>query len=293
MAALHHLVLSGRAPALARFYPSAGGDRNPDGVWPVALDAIRQNLDWLKPRIARTVQTNEPGRSAVLFAGLLWLADRYRRPIRLLEIGASAGLNLLVDRYGYLAGGERLGDPGSPLRFVDPWSPPPPIDLTAAAAGLRIAARAGCDLAPLDPTEPEDQITLLSYIWPDELHRIERLRSAFAVAEAAGRVPVAMETASAWLPEAIGETGDGELTVVWHSLFRQYLQAAEWEALQQAFGATALGTGAGTTVWMSMEPSSDRLARVQLTLRLDPDGPVTTLALCDDHGLPIRWTTTA
>ncbi len=62
MAALHHLVLSGMAPALARFYPSAGGDLPPDGVWPVALEAIRDNFDWLGPRVARTVQTNEPGR---------------------------------------------------------------------------------------------------------------------------------------------------------------------------------------------------------------------------------------
>lgn len=289
MAALHHLVLSGRAPALARFYPSAGGDRDPDGVWPVALDAIRENFEWLKPRLARTVQTNEPGRSAVLFAGLLWLTDVYERPIRLLEIGASAGLNLLVDRYGYVVGEEQLGDPGSPLRFVDPWSPPPPIDLAGAAAALRIAARAGCDLAPLDPTDPEDQITLLSYIWPDELRRIERLRAAFDVATAAPRVPVATEAASAWLPRAIGEAADGELTVVWHSLFRQYLDSAEWEALQQAFRATALGTGAGCTVWISMEPSFDHIARVQLTLRLHPDTPATTLASCDDHGVPIHW----
>jgi hypothetical protein len=265
----------------------------PDGVWPVALEAIRDNFERLRPRLARTVQTNEPGRSAVLFAGLLWLTDVYERPIRLLEIGASAGLNLLFDRYGYVVGEDQLGDSGSPLRFVDPWSPPPPIDLAGAAAGLRMAGRAGCDLAPLDPTDPEDQITLLSYIWPDELHRIERLRAAFEVAGDGGRVPVATQAASAWLPPAIGQTGEGELTVVWHSLFRQYLDRAEWEALQQAFRATALGTGAGSTVWMSMEPSFDHLGRVELTLRLDPDEPPALLAVCDDHGMPIHWAATA
>ena len=154
-------------------------------------------------RVHRTVQTNEPGRSAVLFAGLLWLTDRHRRPIRLLEVGASAGLNLVADRYSYVVDGRELGDPGSPLRFVDPWAPPPPIDLAAAAAALRITARAGCDLAPLDPTQPDDQLTLLSYIWPDEPHRIERMRAALAVA-ARDPIPVAARHGSEWLAETLG-----------------------------------------------------------------------------------------
>jgi hypothetical protein len=289
VAALHQLVLSGRAPALAAYYPSAGGDLAPDGVWPVAQAAIREHFEWLKPRVARTVQTNEPGRSAVLFPALLWLTDRYRKPIRLLEIGASAGLNLVPDRYSYVIAGRQLGAPESAVRFVDPWTPPPPIDLAAAASALVIAERAGCDLSPLDPTEPDDQLTLLSYIWPDELYRIERLRAALAVA-ASDPVPVVRARASEWLPDAIGADGTGQaITVVWHSLFRQYLEPSEWEALQDVFRATALGTGAGTAVWVSMEPALDHLAGVQLALRTDPDEPGTTLAVCDDHGLPIRW----
>ena len=172
--ALHYLVLSGRAPDLAAYYPSVGGKEPVSGVWPAAQATIDERFDEIRARLHRTVQTNEPGRSAVLFAGLLWLSDRYRRPIRLLEVGASAGLNLLADRYSYVVDGHELGDPASPLRFIDPWVPPPPIDLAAAAAKLRIVARAGCDLAPLDPTRPDDQLTLLSYIWADELDRVSR-----------------------------------------------------------------------------------------------------------------------
>jgi len=165
LGALHYLVLSGQAPGLAEFYPSAGGSRPPDGAWPAAQTTIDEHFEQIRSRLHRTVQTNEPGRSPVLFVGLLWLADRHRRPIRLLELGASAGLNLLADRYAYQVSGHVLGDPASPLRFVDPWTPPPPIDLNAAAAGLRITARAGCDPAPLDPTNKDDRVTLLSYIW--------------------------------------------------------------------------------------------------------------------------------
>jgi len=284
MGALHYLVLSGQAPTLAAFYPSAGGDRQGDGVWPVAESVIKENFSQVRERLHRTVQTNEPGRSAVLFAGLLWLTDRHRRPIRLLEVGASAGLNLLADRYSYSVDGRELGDPGSPLRFVDPWIPPPPIDLDATAAALRITARAGCDLSPLDPTRTDDQLALLSYIWPDELHRIERMRAALAVAER-GRVPIDARGGSEWLPDALGAAGDDELIVVWHSVMRQYVAPEEWAAIERALDEHP------ETVRLSMEPARHREARMQLTVH-DPVGaPEIRLAACDDHGLPIRWAT--
>ena len=284
LGALHRVVLAGQAPELARFYPSAGGDRPAAGVWPAALAAIRANRDEVRERLGLTVQTNEPGRAAVLFAGLLWLTDRHRRPIRLLEIGASAGLNLLADRYSYAAGGRRLGDPDSPLRFVDPWAPPPPIDLEATASALRIEARAGCDLSPLDPTRPEDQLTLLSYIWPDEPHRIDRMRAALSVA-ALAPIPIAARPASEWLPPALAAGGEDELIVVWHSVMRQYVEPGEWAAIEQTLDARP------GVVRLSMEPAFDRDARMELTVH-DPAGaPATRLAVCDDHGLPIRWET--
>jgi hypothetical protein len=284
MGALHYLVLSGQAPGLAAFYPSAGGREPADGVWPAAQATIDEHFDEIRARLHRTVQTNEPGRSAVLFGGLLWLSDRHRRPIRLLEVGASAGLNLLADRYAYLVDGTTLGDPASPLRFTDPWVPPPPIDIEATAAQLRITARAGCDLAPLDPARPEDQITLLSYIWPDELHRIERMRAALAVA-AADPVPVTSSSGSEWLPGALAAAKDGELTVVWHSVMRQYVEPAEWEAIERALD------GRPGVVRLCMEPDFSQRAPMQLTVHDPAHAPARLLAVCDDHGLPIRWET--
>ena len=282
VAALHYLVLSGQTPALAAFYPSAGGERPPDDVWPTVLAAIDEHFEQIRARLQRTVQTNEPGRSAVLFAGLLWLAERHRRPIRLLEVGASAGLNLIADRYSYAVDGRELGNPDSPLRFVDPWMPAPPIDLAAAAARLEIVARAGCDVAPLDPRLADDQLTLLSYIWPDELRRIERLRAALSVA-ARDPVPVAARNGSEWLRDVLAGGADGELVVVWHSVMRQYVEADEWAAIERA-----LGEHPGV-VRLSMEPAYDGQLRMRLTVH-DPVGaPETRLATCDDHGLPIRW----
>lgn len=291
MAALHYLVLAGEAPELAAFYPSAGGDRPGEGVWPVAEKVIGEHFHRIRARLHRTVQTNEPGRAAVLFAGLLWLTDRYRRPIRLLELGASAGLNLLVDRYAYLVGDRLLGDRRSPLRFVDPWVPPPPIDLGATAASLDIAARAGCDLAPLDPGREEDRLALLSYIWPDEPHRIERMRAALEVARGAP-IAIAARRAAEWLPEALRDGSEDEVTVVWHSVLRQYVDPAEWETIERTLRAVADGDSGRRLVRLSMEPARDRAARMQLTVH-DPAGaPAARLAMCDDHGLPIYWEAT-
>ncbi len=283
-AALHYLVLSGQAPQLAAFYPSAGGERPPADVWPIVLATIADQFDQIKQRLSRTVQTNEPGRSAVLFAGLLWLTERHRRPIRLLEVGASAGLNLLADRYSYVVGDLELGDPTSPLRFVDPWVPSPVSDLAGAAAELRIVARAGCDVSPLDPRRPADQLALLSYIWPDELHRIDRIRAALAVA-ARDPVPVAKRLGSEWLPESLDAAEDGELVVVWHSVMRQYVEPGEWAAIEGALD------GRQDVVRLSMEPALDQSAQIQLTVHDPAGGPPRRLAVCDDHGLPIRWDT--
>src|SRR3954470_20019429 len=116
MGALHYLALSGRAP--------------------LSLAAIDEHFDEIHARLHRTVQTNDVGRSAALYAALLWLVDRHQMPMRLLEIGASAGLNLLTDRYCYVVDGVELGDPASPVRLVEPWERAPGIALAAAAARL-------------------------------------------------------------------------------------------------------------------------------------------------------------
>ena len=298
MAALHELVLAGLAPELAAFYPSAGGDppfgargRDPAAAWPAARRALRENTEWIAPRLPRTVQTNEPGRSAVLYPVLLWLSECHgRRPIRLLELGASAGLNLLADRYAYVHEDDVLGDAASAVRFVAPWRPGPPGDLVAAAATLRIVHRQGCDPHPLDPSNPDDRRRLLSYIWPDETERLERLRAALEIA--APTPPMVVRSAAGdWLPDALRRRGTDELTVVWHSVVRQYVDPGEWGALEAGFGDAAHAAPERPLVWVGMEPGEDHLSGFEVVVRCGDATAGVCVARCGDHGPPVVWET--
>ena len=290
LAALHHLVLSGDAPQLARHFPSAGGDAPPAGAWPAAQRTLAEHEAVVRRLAQRTVQTNEPGRCVSLYGGLLWLSERHGLPIRLLEIGASAGLNLNADRFRYVVGGAPLGDPASPLEFVEPWQGTPVGDPAGAAARLRISERAGCDRAPIDATTPDGRRQLQSYIWPDEPERLARIAHA---ADVAARHPVAVErcSAAAWLAGRLAEARLDTLTVIWQSVVDQYLDSGEREAIRSVFAAAG-----GTLAWLTLEPPAIRTRRdgsFELRCRERPEdngsGEARLLAHAGYHGPPVVW----
>jgi hypothetical protein len=291
LAALHHLVLSGGAPELARFYPSAGGRDPAAEAWPVAQRALASHVDFIRERAQRTVQTNEPGRCTALYGGLLWLSERHGLPIRLLEIGASAGLNLNADRFGYVVGGVAIGDPSSQLRFDEPWTGAPVADPAAAAARLQVAERGGCDMVPIDASSQEGRLTLQSYIWPDEPERLARVASAASIA---GAHPVWIESrsAAAWLATALLDARPDVLTVVWQSVVNQYLDDAERAAIRSAFASA----GAAPLAWLTLEPPVTAHREVdsfELRCRERPEdngsGVARLLALSGYHGPPVAW----
>ena len=121
LAGVFRLVLTGRAPDLAPFYPCLGGTAPAEQAWPVMREVIGKHVDELHSALAVPPQTNEVGRSVALLVGLFDLvaASGVRR-IRLLELGASAGLNLLLDHYVYRGESWQFGFTDSEVQFVNP-----------------------------------------------------------------------------------------------------------------------------------------------------------------------------
>jgi hypothetical protein len=280
MGAVHRLVLRGDAPELAAHYPSAGGE--PGEPWTAFVHMLAAHADELRERLADPVQTNEPARSAALLGGFLEVARRTQRPLRLLEVGASAGLNLRFDRYRYLLGDRSWGAPASPLALRCRLSGEPPLE-----QAVSVASRAGCDARPVDPTTTEGRLTLSAYVWPDQVERLERLRAALRVA-AELDAPVARASAEEWTSEQLADPVPEAATVVFHSIVMQYLprpERAGFEAAVREAGGRA--TERSPLAWLRMEPDDWRAANVRLAVW--PGGEDRLLARAGFHGDPVEW----
>lgn len=181
-AAVHHLLLAEADAPLARFYPNLAAVPDPGDPVPEFLAFCADRSDRLREVLAtRLPQTNEVGRSALLLAGVAQLEGG---PVAVLDVGASAGLNLLLDRFSYSdARGHLLGDG--------------PVHLECSVRGRRpgadgahgladrlpvIVDRLGLDLHPVDPTDEEAARWLEACVWPDQSDRFDRLRRALALA---------------------------------------------------------------------------------------------------------------
>lgn len=285
MRAVHRLVLDGNAPQLAAYFPSVGGSEPAQGSWPAMSCALAENRDRVRELIALPLQTNDVGRSAALYGSLIRVAEAGPPQIRLLEPGCSAGLNLNADHYAYLCGDITLGDADSPVRFTQPWIGVP----STRWRELRpvIVERAGCDLQPLDPARREDQLRLLSSIWGDQPERVDRARAAF---EVAAQQPIQLDCLGAgdWLEAQLSQFREGRTTVVWHSLFWQYLPEPERARIDDLLAiAGARATTSGPLVRLALEP--DMRGGYAITLVRWPGARSEVIAHSEDHGLPTTW----
>ena len=280
---VHRLVHMGRLPELAELYPSAGGDVDLDEAPRRFLEVLDRHADEVREHLDRPVQTNEVGRCAGLIGGFLVVAGETGFPISALEVGASAGLNLRFDRYGYSANGRTCGDPSSAIRFDDVFeSGTPPLE-----APLAVAERRGCDASPLDPRSEEDRLTLLSYVWPDQTHRFALLRAALDIA-ARDDVMVEKAQAAEWAEGVLATTRPGVATVLFHSIVVQYLTPEEGTALHEAITAAgSRATAEAPFAWLFLEPGGGDQAAVRLTLW--PGGEERLLARTGFHSSPVTW----
>jgi len=282
LGAVQRLVLEGRAPALARFHPFAGGVP----AWPEAGDAfvatVAEHLDALRPELRGQVQTNEVRRCAGLLGGFLAVARATGLPLRLLEIGSSAGLNLYWDRYRYALGPHRWGAPGAPVSIGCAWQGPPP-DLGAPA---RVASRRGCDLHPLDPTDPAQLRRLESFLWADQHDRRDLLRAAAAALPE--RPPVERLAARDFLARELAAPRAGVATLLFQSTMWWYLAPDEREAVAATLESAGARAGARAPLaWLRSEPPHPDFMEVRL--RLWPGGEDRLLARAHPHGRWVEW----
>ncbi|MGP9822407.1 DUF2332 domain-containing protein [Salinarimonas sp. NSM] len=280
--ALHALARTRRVPALTDAYPPAAFDAARLG------DALAQALaredTFLAGYLGSAPQTNEVKRSGAVLGALLVVARETGLPLSLLEIGASAGLNLGLERYGYaLDVGAREGSSHVLVRCAWRGAHPDPATL------LAVADRAGCDRNPLDPGDPADRERLFSYIWPDQPERLATTAAALDVA-AAAPWRVARADAADWLEARLASAPrPGVATVVFHTIVRQYLPAPVKARIEAALAEAAGRARAGAPLaHVAMEADETR-GSAALTLRLWPGGETRALGRADFHGRWVEW----
>jgi hypothetical protein len=265
------LRLVGGLNAMAMRTPDSGlaalFGRGEGDAAPVLADALRRHDDALLPWLDGPPQTNEIGRSAALMAGLIVVARRFGHPFDLIEIGSSAGLNLLIDRIAFDLGGTALGPADAPIRLVPDWrgAAPPP-------APIAFAAIAGCDAAPIDATDPAAAERLRAYVWAEKAERLARIDTAIAMLRAR---PVALQHADAaeWVERRLALPQAPRTTrVLVHSVVWQYLGAERQARIAAAIErAGAAASAERPLAWVTMEPNRD-LAAHETSVRFWPGG---------------------
>ena len=279
---LHALVRRGHSPDLARLYPPNALPSAAD-LWGGIVRALDEHEAALMPWLDGAPQTNEVARSSLLMAGFLEISAATGLPLSLLELGASAGLNLLSDRYRHRLGELEVGPDASALRLAPPWEGPAP-----ARAEVRIAARRGVDLNPLDMANAADRERLPCYVWPDQAERLARVEAAIAIA---AQDPPTLDRgdAAGWLEERLAETPPrGIVRVVYHTIAFQYFPTetqARIEAALDRAGATATPETPLARLAFEADPGRGAL----LKLRLWPDGRERVLARSDGHVKRVVW----
>lgn len=282
---LHALQLSGQASDLALWCPPEGSAPR-DAAFAAALRAVvARERSWLLEFIDQAVQTNEVYRSAALAPGFMEIAARTGRPLSLREIGASGGLNLLWDRFGYRFADTTSGDAASPLQLAPDWrgAPPPRGSLPP------VVDRRGVDLHPLDLRDDAVLLRGLAYVWPDQTDRLERYRAAVRLLRAS-EVRVEAGSAPDWLGEVLARPTPGATTIVFHSIMWQYMPPEVRTASEAAIReAGARASADAPLAWLRFEPSGDGDG-FELTLDLWPDGEGRErLAWLHPHGRWVDW----
>lgn len=239
----------------------------------------------LSPWLDGPPQTNEAGRSAGVMAGLLWLSTRLGSQFELMEIGASAGINTMMARYSYDLGGVVVGPYDAAIHIQPEWrgSPPPQGEVAIVSAK-------GCDLAPIDLTDPEQATRLKAYIWVDAEERMARMDAAIALAGEKKPDLVAQDAARFVTEQLQAPQDEGVTRVLVHTVMWQYLPPATRASITDAMvEAGKAATQDRPLAWIAVETNRQTFKH-ELKVRFWPgqEEPV-MLAEAHPHGAWVEW----
>ena len=280
---LHALVIAGQDDALASVFDGRVADDA--AIVAILEQVLARHEAALMPWLGGPPQTNEPGRSAALMTGLLEIARRHGPRLELLEIGSSAGLNLLIDRYRFDLGGTLVGPADSPVTIVPDWTGEAP-----APVPIEIVSTRGCDVATMDATDPPVEARLAAYVWAEKPERLARLRTAIAMLREKG-VVLDHADAADWIEARLAEPQEAGVTrVLIHSVVWQYLPEPVAERIRVAMAAAgARATPERPLGWVAMEPDRS-LAHQVIRVRSWPGaGDWQVLASAHAHAAWIRY----
>lgn len=287
LAAVHFLLLRGAQHPLRKLYPTLGGAWSGEPLLPLFADFVERHRDAVRTLVeSRITNTNEVARSLILRAGFAALAARETRPLHLIEIGPSAGLNMIWDAYGM-----RYRRDG---KIVSEFSAEAPLQLDCELWGAsdptlsplpRIAARLGLELHPVDLARGDERDWLRALIWADQPQRLDRLDRAIALFR---RQPQSIRRGDALtlLPDALAEAPEQDAICVYHSIM-SYQFGVE---TNEAYAAILIAAGLRRPLWnLAFEFDGDE--SYLLTLSRFSQGPVErrTLARAHPHGGWIEW----
>jgi hypothetical protein len=276
--AVHHHVLLGIAPdALS-------------GSWDDFTGALAAHPRSLRRFVEeQRVQTNETQRCVALVPAFLTLARETGLPLDLVELGPSAGLNLVFDRYRYTYAEGTFGDTEARLSFAANERGHVPAELLRAP--LEIRDRRGIDLAPIDVTTAEGSVLLHSFLWPGLTERAARLDAAIeTLLESPSRPELLRGDYVDLLPGLLARRSDDALTVVFQTASTGYLEPDRYDLLRASLDEA--GGDRRPLAWVSSRRMEERQFddddRWELELRLWP-APARLVALVDFHGNWIDW----
>ena len=286
--ALHHLALRGLLP-WAALWPPAQTNVSDDQLDAAIASAWREQRPHVLAALALPPQTNEVQRSAILLPGLLHIAAATGLPLSLLEIGASAGLNLWCERYFYDYGTWCWGDPAAALKLRSEWVGPIP---TAGSTPLKVLRRAACDANPIELTKPDEALRLKAFIWADQAERLARCSAAQHEAARwllGEGVKIEALPAAQFVQRELTHPRQGAATVLYHSIVWQYIAPAEQAAITHAVqSAAARATTTAPLAWLRFEFSLGT-QKHELRCTLWPGGVDRQLAFAHPHGARIQW----